>query len=176
MNSQKNRFAHSYNKIVALFLMVSALVLAGCSSDPTPTPTPQPESKTIVDIAVEDGRFETLVAAVTAAGLVDTLSGDGPFTVFAPTDEAFAALPAGTVEALLADIPALTEILTYHVVSGAVSSSVVVGLESAETIAGPDVTIRVDGGNVLINDAQVIIADIQASNGIIHVIDKVLIP
>jgi uncharacterized surface protein with fasciclin (FAS1) repeats len=136
--------------------------------------------KTIVDIAVEDGRFTTLVAAVQAAGLVDTLSSEGPFTVFAPTDEAFAALPEGTVEALLADIPALTDILLYHVVAGKVMAADVVGLDgqSVETaLAGKSVDIKVDMGNVYLNETvKVIITDIEASNGVIHVIDAVLLP
>jgi transforming growth factor-beta-induced protein len=133
--------------------------------------------QTIVDIAVADGRFETLVAAVTAAGLADTLAGEGPFTVFAPTDDAFAALPAGTVEGLLNDIPALTDILLYHVVAGAVPAETVVTLDSATTLQGSDVTISVTDAGVFLNDTiQVIITDIAASNGIIHVIDGVLLP
>ncbi len=131
---------------------------------------------TIVDIAVADGRFETLVAAVQAAGLVDTLQGEGPFTVFAPTDDAFSALPEGTVAALLEDIPALTAILLYHVVAGDVRAADVVALESAVTVQGESVSISVEGDNVRINDALVVIADIVASNGVIHVIDAVLLP
>lgn len=131
----------------------------------------------IVDTAVADGRFTTLVAAVQAAGLVDTLKSEGPFTVFAPTDDAFAALPEGTVEGLLNDIPALTDILLYHVVSGAVDSTTVVGLESATTVQGSDISITVNDDGVFLNDSiQVIITDIQTSNGIIHVIDGVLLP
>ncbi len=131
---------------------------------------------TIVDIAVADGRFETLVAALQAAELVETLSGEGPFTVFAPTDDAFAKLPEGTVEALLNDIPALTDILLYHVVSGEVLAADVVELESAETVLGESVSIRVEDGNVYINDSMVILTDIMADNGVIHVIDSVLLP
>ena len=116
------------------------------------------------------------MAALQAAGLADTLSGEGPFTVFAPTDDAFAGLPAGTVEALLGDIPALTDILLYHVVSGNVMAADVVTLDSATTLQGGDLSVSVDGGTVLINDARVVIADIQAANGTIHVIDSVLIP
>jgi uncharacterized surface protein with fasciclin (FAS1) repeats len=130
----------------------------------------------IVDIAVADGRFTTLVAAVQAAGLVDTLKSDGPFTVFAPTDDAFGKLPAGTVAALLRDIPTLTDILLYHVVSGEVMASQVVGLTSAPTVQGQPVIVSVDNGSVYINDAKVIITDIQASNGVIHVIDTVILP
>ena len=137
----------------------------------------QPEQPgTIVDIAVADGRFETLVAAVQAAGLVETLQGDGPFTVFAPTDDAFAALPEGTVESLLEDIPALTDILLYHVVAGNVRAADVVTLESAVTVQGESVSITVEGDDVRINDSLVVITDIVAENGVIHVIDTVLLP
>jgi uncharacterized surface protein with fasciclin (FAS1) repeats len=135
-----------------------------------------PETQTIVDIAVADGRFTTLVTALQAADLVDTLNGEGPFTVFAPTDEAFAALPEGALDGLLADIPALTDVLLYHVVSGEVLAADVVNLSSADTVLGQPVSITVDSGNVMIDDAQVIITDIQASNGVIHVIDAVLLP
>jgi transforming growth factor-beta-induced protein len=133
-------------------------------------------SKTIVDIAVEDGRFGTLVTALQAAGLVETLSGDGPFTVFAPTDDAFAALPDGVVAGLLEDIPALTDVLTYHVISGSVLAEQVVGLTSATTLQGEDVTIAVNDGSVMIDGAKVIITDIIGSNGVIHVIDAVILP
>ncbi len=135
-----------------------------------------PESRDIVDIAVEDGRFTTLVAAVQAAGLVDALKADGPLTVFAPTDDAFAALPEGTVEALLADIPTLTDILLYHVVDGKVMASDVVALTNAMTLQGQYVDVQVVDGNVLIDNAMVIITDIEASNGVIHVIDAVILP
>jgi transforming growth factor-beta-induced protein len=165
--------------------VVLALVLAACAPatpEPTPEPTeviieePTPEPQTIVDIAVADGRFETLVAALQAADLAGTLAGDGPFTVFAPTDDAFGKLPEGTVEALLQDIPSLTDILLYHVVSGEVLAEDVGQLESAETLLGESVGIRVEDGMVYINDAQVIIKDIVADNGVIHVIDTVLLP
>jgi uncharacterized surface protein with fasciclin (FAS1) repeats len=129
----------------------------------------------IVDIAVGAGTFETLVAAVTAAGLVDTLKGDGPFTVFAPTDEAFAALPEGTVEALLEDIPALTAILTYHVVPGTVMSSDLSEGLTAETVNGEEVTITLANGP-MVDGANIVTADIEASNGVIHVIDAVIMP
>ena len=129
----------------------------------------------IVDIAAGNEAFSTLVAAVTAAGLVDTLKGDGPFTVFAPKDEAFAALPEGTVEALLEDIPALTAILTYHVVPGAVMSGDLTDGMMAETVNGASVTIGV-GDTVTVDGATVIQADIEASNGVIHVIDQVILP
>ncbi|MDH3729510.1 MAG: fasciclin domain-containing protein [Acidimicrobiia bacterium] len=130
----------------------------------------------IVDTAVAAGDFTTLATALDAAGLIDTLKGEGPFTVFAPTDAAFAALPAGTVEGLLEDIPTLTSILTYHVVSGLVKAEDVVGLSSATTLNGSDVSITVDGASVMINDANVTVTDILASNGVIHVIDAVLLP
>jgi uncharacterized surface protein with fasciclin (FAS1) repeats len=171
--------------IVSIF-MVLALVLVACAPAATPEPTPEPtaepteepmpEEQTIVDIAVADGRFTTLVAAFQAAELVETLSGDGPFTVFAPTDDAFAKLPEGTVEGLLEDIPALTDILLYHVVSGEVLAEDVVMLEEAETLSGESVSIRVEDGNVYINDSMVVITDIMADNGVIHVIDTVLLP
>ena len=131
--------------------------------------------KTIVETAVAAGSFETLVAAVKAAGLVDVLSGEGPFTVFAPTDEAFAKLPDGTVEALLQDTEKLTAILTYHVVAGKVMSSDVAGLTSATTVQGGDLSIDTSYG-VKINDAKVLQTDLVARNGVVHVIDKVLIP
>ncbi len=129
----------------------------------------------IVDTAVAAGDFNTLVAAVQAAGLVDTLKGEGPFTVFAPTDEAFAALPEGTVEALLEDIPTLTAILTYHVVAGAVMSTDLSDGMMAETVNGQSITISL-GDGVMVDGANVIAADIEASNGVIHVIDAVILP
>ncbi|WP_375258555.1 fasciclin domain-containing protein [Citreimonas sp.] len=131
----------------------------------------------IVDTAVEAGNFTTLVAAVEAAGLVDTLKGEGPFTVFAPTDEAFAALPEGTVDDLLLEEnrDQLVSILTYHVVPGAVMSGDLSDGMTAETVEGSEVTISTEGG-VMVNDATVTTADIEASNGVIHVIDSVLMP
>lgn len=130
----------------------------------------------IVQTAQAAGGFTTLLAAAEAAGLVDTLRGDGPFTVFAPTDEAFAALPAGTLEALLDDTEALSEILLYHVVAGQVTSDQVVELATAQTVEGSDVTIRVEDGKMFINDAEVVTTDILTSNGVIHVIDRVILP
>lgn len=132
-------------------------------------------SKDIVDTAVEAGTFTTLVAAVEAAGLVDVLKGEGPFTVFAPTDDAFAALPEGTVEGLLADPEALAAILTYHVVAGKVMSTDLTNNMMATTVNGADVTIMTEGG-VTVNGANVVAADIEASNGVIHVIDAVILP
>jgi uncharacterized surface protein with fasciclin (FAS1) repeats len=131
---------------------------------------------TIVDVAIGAGTFKTLVTAIQAAGLVETLKGKGPFTVFAPTDAAFAKLPAGTVEALLADPAKLRAILTYHVVSGQVKAAQVVGLKSATTVNGKDLGIRVEGGKVYVGSAQVTATDIAASNGVIHVVDTVLLP
>jgi len=132
----------------------------------------------IVETAVADGRFTTLAAALGAAGLVDTLKGEGPFTVFAPTDDAFAKLPAGTLDELLKpeNKQKLTDILLYHVVSGKVMAADVVTLTEAETVLGQKVTVKVDMGKVYINEAQVIITDVKASNGVIHVIDTVLLP
>jgi uncharacterized surface protein with fasciclin (FAS1) repeats len=132
-------------------------------------------SKDIVDTAVEAGTFTTLVAAVEAAGLVDVLKGEGPFTVFAPTDEAFAALPEGTVEGLLADPEALAAILTYHVVAGKVMSTDLSNGMKAATVQGGEITIMTEGG-VTVNGANVVAADIEASNGVIHVIDAVILP
>ncbi len=134
--------------------------------------------KDIVDTAVANGSFTTLVTAVKAAGLVDTLKGDGPFTVFAPTDEAFAKLPEGTVQKLLLpeNKELLTSILTYHVVSGKVMAADVVNLTSAKTVQGESVEINVDSGKVKVDNANVVLTDVKASNGVIHVIDAVLMP
>ena len=140
--------------------------------------TPYPEKETmqsIAEIAV-DGGFNTLVAALDAADLVETLSGDGTFTVFAPTDDAFAALPEGMLEGLLADTESLTQILLYHVVGDVVMADTVVTLDEAETLEGSKVEIEVVDGKVFVNDSQVTSTDIEASNGVIHVIDKVLVP
>ena len=132
----------------------------------------------IIDTAVAAGSFNTLAAAVTAAGLVDTLKSAGPFTVFAPTDDAFAKLPAGTVEALLADIPKLTAILTSHVVAGKVMAADVMGLngKSAKTVNGAEVAISTDGGVKLNGSSNVVKTDIECTNGVIHVIDTVILP
>jgi len=131
---------------------------------------------TVVDIIVGSSDHTTLTAAVTAAGLVETLQGDGPFTVFAPTDAAFAALPAGTVEALLADISALTDILNYHVVGAKAMSSDLSDGQMIRTLNGKDVTVKITSEGVYINNAMVTVADIEAENGVVHVIDAVLIP
>jgi len=129
----------------------------------------------VVDTAIDAGNFTTLVAAIETAGLVETLKGEGPFTVFAPTDEAFAALPEGTVEGLLEDPEALAGILTYHVVPGNVMSTDLTDGMTAETVNGAEVTITV-GDMVMVNDATVTTADIEATNGVIHVIDTVIMP
>jgi len=131
--------------------------------------------KNIVETAVDAGSFNTLVTAVQAAGLVDTLSGAGPFTVFAPTDEAFAKIPKETLQAVLADKAKLTAILTYHVVTGKVMASDVMGLTSAKTVQGGEVKIDTANG-VMINNSKVVKADIECTNGVIHVIDSVLMP
>jgi transforming growth factor-beta-induced protein len=168
--------------------LVLALLIVACAPAVTPAPEPapvedpgvveepEPEPQSIVDLAVADGRFNTLVAAVQAADLAEALSGPGRFTVFAPTDDAFAQLPEGTVEALLEDIPALTEILLYHVVEGRLGAEDVVLLEEIETLQGETITIRVEDGKVFINDAEVIITDLYTDNGKIHVVDSVLLP
>ena len=132
----------------------------------------------IVDTAVAAGSFNTLAAALEAGGLVDTLKADGPYTVFAPTDEAFAKLPEGTVEMLLLpeNKDKLVKILTYHVVAGRVTAAEVVTLETATTANGSDVVIRVEDQAVFINDSRVVTTDIEASNGIIHVVDTVILP
>ena len=160
---------------------VAAAPATTVAADDAVTDDAMTEPGTIVDVAVAADDFTTLVAAVQAAGLVDTLSGPGPFTVFAPTDEAFAAALDAlgiTAEELLADTDTLSAILTYHVVAGAVPAADVVTLDgqSVATVNGADVTITVDGDTVMVNDATVVAVDVMASNGIIHVIDSVLLP
>jgi uncharacterized surface protein with fasciclin (FAS1) repeats len=174
-------------KLQTIPSLCAFLLLAGCastapdaaSSEPAveeaPAAAAEAPSSTIVDIAVGNADFSTLVAALQAAELVDTLSGEGPFTVFAPTNEAFAKLPEGTVESLLADKEKLTAVLTYHVVSGKVMAADVVNLTEAATVGGANIAIDASNG-VKINDATVVTADIAASNGVIHVIDTVLLP
>jgi uncharacterized surface protein with fasciclin (FAS1) repeats len=134
--------------------------------------------KDIIDTAIGAGQFKTLAAALDAAGLVATLKGDGPFTVFAPTDDAFSKLPAGTVEALLKpeNKQKLVDVLTYHVVPGKLMAAEVAKLEKATTFSGKSIDIRIDGNSVKVNDANVTATDIGATNGVIHVIDKVLMP
>ena len=139
---------------------------------------PKAASQDIVDTAVAAGSFKTLAAALQAAGLVDTLKGEGPFTVFAPTDEAFAKLPAGTVEDLLKpeNKAKLVAILTYHVVSGKVLADQVTKMNSAKTVNGESLTISVNDGTVMVDNAKVVKIDILCSNGVIHVIDSVVLP
>lgn len=136
------------------------------------------QSKDIVDLAVGNENLETLVAAVKAGGLVETLKGTGPFTVFAPTDEAFAALPEGTLESLLKpeNKDQLAAILTYHVVAGKVMSSDLSNGQKAKTVQGEKVGVSINGGTVKIDDARVVMADVQAKNGVVHIIDKVILP
>lgn len=136
----------------------------------------QQQKKDIVDTAIAAGSFNTLAKALQAADLVDTLKGDGPFTVFAPTDAAFAKIPKADLDALLKDKAALTEVLTYHVVSGKVMAADVVKLTQANTVEGSPVKIKVVDGKVMINNANVSATDIAASNGVIHVIDTVIMP
>ncbi len=135
-------------------------------------------SKTMVQVATEAGSFKTLIAAVEAAGLADTLQGAGPFTVFAPTDAAFAKLPAGTLDGLLANKAELASILTYHVVSGRVMAADLLKTNGATpaTVNGQTLDVVVAGGKVTVNDANVVTADVAASNGVIHVVDAVLLP
>ena len=186
---------------IALLVPALAIAIAACSTAaspsaaPTtaPTATPAPTTaaapstapsasaaamaKDIVETATEAGSFKTLLTAVKAAGLVETLQGKGPFTVFAPTDAAFAALPAGTLDGLLKDPAALKKILLYHVVSGSVTADKVVGLTSATSVEGSPIAISVKDGTVYLNDsAKVVTPDVMASNGVIHVIDKVILP
>lgn len=154
------------------------------SAPSTPSPTADPMAKDIVDTALAAGDFKTLTAAVTAAGLAETLKGPGPFTVFAPSDSAFAKLPAGTVEKLLADPKGkLTAILTYHVVAGKVMAADVVTMDGkkVKTVNGAELTVKVAGGKVSLVDAtgasvNVVKTDVTAKNGVIHIIDGVLLP
>jgi uncharacterized surface protein with fasciclin (FAS1) repeats len=162
--------------LIFVLLLVGLLVpIIGCNQTAKEHTALQ---KDIVDTAVGAGDFNTLVTAVKAADLVETLKGEGPFTVFAPTDEAFAKLPAGTVEDLLKpeNKDKLVSILTYHVVSGKVMASDVVKLSHAKTVNGQSLTIKTSGGSVMVDNAQVVKTDIGCSNGVIHVIDAVVLP
>jgi len=172
MNRLANRTASvAIAALIATGIFSSLSAIAGESKN-------DQQAGDIVDVAIAAGQFNTLAAALEAADLVGTLKGDGPFTVFAPTDAAFAALPEGTVESLLKpeNRDQLVSILTYHVVSGKVAASDVVNLDSADTVNGQPIAIRVTDGNVRINNATVIAADVVASNGVIHVIDTVILP
>jgi len=180
-------------RIVALALLFASLTLVAvaCGGDDDEAASAPAETTaamtddgtstsadelTIVDTAVAAGDFTTLVSLVQEAGLADELSGVGPLTVFAPTDEAFAAVPADTLEELRSDPEALRNVLLYHVVEGAVTADQVVGLDSAATLAGSDLTFETDGDAVLVDGATVVQPDVMASNGVIHVVDAVLIP
>jgi len=162
------------NALTSTLALATALLIG--SAAPAAAQYNDMNEKNIVETAVEAGSFNTLATALEAAGLVETLANGGPFTVFAPTDEAFAKLPEGTLDALLQDKERLTAILTYHVVPGEVTAEQVVGLDSAETVNGEEISISVVDGTVMIDDATVTQADIRASNGIIHVIDSVILP
>ena len=157
---------------------IAALALAAGLMTVLPHSTARAQSKDIVDVAVAAGSFKTLAKALEAAGLVQTLKGAGPFTVFAPTDEAFAKLPKGTLEDLLKpeNKAKLTRILTYHVVSGRVLAADVVKMKSAKAVSGDEIQIAVTGGTVTVDRAKVVKTDIAASNGVIHVIDSVILP
>jgi uncharacterized surface protein with fasciclin (FAS1) repeats len=150
-------------KILSLCVLALALSFSAFGAD-------------IVDTAVSAGSFNTLVTAVKAARLVDTLKGPGPFTVFAPTDEAFAKLPAGTVESLLENPEKLKQILLYHVVAGKVMAADVVKIKEAKTVQGSSAKVKVSGSNVMIDNANVVKTDIETDNGVIHVIDTVILP
>jgi len=150
-------------RILSLTILLAALAFNAAAAD-------------IVDTAVSAGSFNTLVTAVKAAGLVETLKSAGPFTVFAPTDEAFAKLPAGTVEGLLKNPEELKKILTYHVVAGKVMAADVVKIKSAKTVQGSSAKVKVSGSDVMIDGAKVVKTDIVCDNGVIHVIDAVILP
>ena len=176
--------------LLSVAALTVAVAVAACSSASTASPTAAPATKApasaapasaatgnIVEVATAAGGFKTLLQAATAAGLVDTLKGAGPLTVFAPTDAAFAALPAGTLDGLLKDPAKLKDILLYHVVSGKVTADQVVKLTSADTVAAKPIKITVKDGMVYINDTvKVVTTDIPASNGVIHVVDAVILP
>jgi uncharacterized surface protein with fasciclin (FAS1) repeats len=171
MKVWKHKFAAVSAALVAgIALGVGSVALAGHHEE-----AEDGTGKDIVDVAVAAGSFDTLVTAVKAAGLVETLKGDGPFTVFAPTDEAFAKIPEEQLEALLADKEKLTAVLTYHVVPGKVMASDVAGLAQARTVQGQSIAIDTSDG-VKVDGATVVKTDIEASNGVIHVIDTVIMP
>ena len=161
-------------KVVPILIVMALVAAVATSAFAAP---PKQAEADIVDTAVAAGSFNTLVTAVQAAGLVDTLKSEGPFTVFAPTDDAFAALPEGTLDALLADPAALGDILLYHVVPGTVMAADVVNLTSADSAQGSPIAIEVVDGQVVLNgSATVVTTDIETSNGVIHVIDAVILP
>ena len=158
---------------IARSLVAAAFALLALAA---PAPAAAQAAGDIVEVAQANGSFQTLLAAAGAAGLVETLKGPGPFTVFAPTDAAFRKLPAGAVDALLADPERLRAVLLYHVLPGRVTAAQVTGMTSANTVNGAAVRVRAQGGSVMINNATVAQADVAASNGVIHVIDTVLMP
>lgn len=159
-----------------MFKKTFTIALAAAAMATTSPADVQAQDGDIVAVAQAAGGFETLLAAATAADLVATLQSEGPFTVFAPTDEAFAKIPQAQLQALLEDKEALQKVLLYHVVPGRVAASQVVNLNTAETAAGQNVTILVENGSVKVDNANVVATDIQATNGIIHVIDQVILP
>ena len=166
-------------KVSLIVLLVSTILMVGvcmAGSNSMDASKEAPSVADIVDTAAVAGNFQTLVSAVEAAGLVDTLKGEGPFTVFAPTDEAFAKIPEDQLEALLANKTQLTEVLTYHVVAGKVMSTDLTDDMSVATVQGENVTITLDDEGVMVNEAKVVQADIECINGVIHAIDTVLMP
>jgi uncharacterized surface protein with fasciclin (FAS1) repeats len=163
--------------VIALMATAPAFAHCGaCGTGEAHGHAAEAASADIVGVASSAGSFNTLLAAAKAAGLVGTLQSDGPFTVFAPTDEAFAKLPEGAIDNLLANPDKLKQILLYHVVPGKVMASDVVGLSSATTAQGSDISIAVKGDSVMIDNAKVLKTDVMASNGVIHVIDTVIVP
>jgi len=172
----KNRIKLAISTFLILILSSVSFSEHCGSHEAKSTASVEKKAMNIVETAIAAETFNTLVTAVKAADLVDALSGEGPFTVFAPTDEAFEMLSEGTIEALLKDKKQLTSILTYHVVSGKVMAGDVVKLKTAQTLNGQNVTIMVDKNSVMIDNANVIMTDIECSNGVIHVIDAVILP
>ncbi|MDI6719729.1 MAG: fasciclin domain-containing protein [Methanomicrobiales archaeon] len=179
--------------LLFILLMSGAILISGCTTDTgpttptptattpagnvTPTTTPAPAGQTIAEMVAEGERFETLAAALDAANLTEILDGQGPFTLFAPTDDAFEELPDGTVEALLADPEGdLRTVLLYHLVPGEYTAAEVANLTTLETVEGSNLTINVTGGQVTVDGAVAIVPDLQAENGIIHAIDAVMMP
>ena len=159
--------------LISTILMVGVCLAGSNSMDASKDAS---SAADIVDTAVAAGNFQTLVSAVEEAGLVDTLKGEGPFTVFAPTDEAFAKIPQDQLESLLANKTQLTAVLTYHVIAGKVMSTDLTDDMAVATVQGENVTINLDEGGVMVNDAKVVQADIECSNGVVHAIDTVLMP
>ncbi len=162
-----------FTTTLASVVLATSLVVSGPQPEESPGENP---TQNIVEVAAAAGSFNTLIAAVEAAGLAQTLAEGGPFTVFAPTDEAFAQIPQADLQALLADKEALAAVLTYHVVPGKVYARDVVGLTSATTVNGQSVQVKVKDGSVMIDGANVTATDIEATNGVIHVIDRVILP